>query len=98
MPPGDLSTCQFVRSDVGIDDLSVYLPRLYIPTAGEFSDSREIDPSKLIKGIGIERMAIPDAHEDAATMAAMSLLDLMQRSELKARTDRQRFTWELSLQ
>ena len=67
---------------VGIDDLSVYFPKLFLPTTGEFSNSRKIDPSKLIKGIGIERMAIPDAHEDAATMAAMSLLNLMQRSDL----------------
>lgn len=67
---------------VGIDDLTVYIPRLYLPLEGEFSASRKIDPGKLIRGIGIERMAVPDAHEDAATMAAMSLLELMKRSEL----------------
>lgn len=67
---------------VGIDDLSVYVPGLFLPLAGEFSQSRGIDPGKLIKGIGIERMAVPDAHEDAATMAAMSLLDLMRRCDL----------------
>ncbi len=68
---------------VGIDDLSVYVPRLFLPLAGEFSTDRGIDPGKLIKGIGIERMAVPDAHEDAATMAAMSLLDLMRRDDLR---------------
>ena len=68
---------------VGIDDLSVYVPRLFLPLAGEFSLDRGIDPGKLIKGIGIERMAVPDAHEDAATMAAMSLLDLMRRTRLR---------------
>jgi hydroxymethylglutaryl-CoA synthase len=68
---------------VGIDDLSVYVPRLFLPLAGEFSTDRGIDPGKLIKGIGIERMAVPDAHEDAATMAAMSLLDLMRRADLR---------------
>jgi len=67
---------------VGIDDLSVYVPRLFLPLAGEFSTNRGIDPGKLITGIGIERMAVPDAHEDAATMAAMSLLDLMRRARL----------------
>lgn len=67
---------------VGIDDISVYIPRLFVPTAGEFASSRGIDPLKLTQGIGIERMAIPDAHEDAATMAAMSLLDLMRRNDL----------------
>jgi len=68
---------------VGIDELSVYVPRLFLPAAGEFSTSRGIDPAKLIHGIGIEKMAVPDAHEDAATMAAMSLLDLMRRANLR---------------
>jgi len=68
---------------VGIDDLAVYVPGLYLPLEGEFSRSRGIDPGKLIKGIGIERMAVADAHEDAATMAAMSLLQLMKRSGLQ---------------
>jgi hydroxymethylglutaryl-CoA synthase len=68
---------------VGIDDIAVYVPRLFLPTSGEFSSSRNIDPAKLIKGIGIERMAIPDAHEDAATMAAMSMLELMERNSIQ---------------
>lgn len=71
-----------LRDPVGIDDLSVYVPRLFISTTEEFAASRGIDPEKLTKGIGIERMAIPDKHEDAATMAAMSLLDLMRRNDL----------------
>ncbi len=67
---------------VGIDDLSIYVPRLYLSSTGEFAASRGIDPAKLIHGIGIERIAVPDAHEDAATMAAMSALDLLQRNDL----------------
>ena len=72
-----------LREPVGIDDLSVYVPKLFISTTGEFAASRGIDPEKLTKGIGIERMAIPDKHEDAATMAAMSLIELMKRSGTK---------------
>jgi hydroxymethylglutaryl-CoA synthase len=68
---------------VGIDDLAVYVPGLFLPLEGEFARSRGIDPGKLVKGIGIERMAVPDAHEDAATMAAMSLLLLIRRSGLE---------------
>jgi hydroxymethylglutaryl-CoA synthase len=71
------------RESVGIDDLSVYVPELYLPLSGEFSEKRGIDPAKLVRGIGIERMAVPDAHEDAATMAAMSLLDLMRRCDIQ---------------
>ncbi len=74
---------QDVKQPVGIDDLAVYVPGLYLPLEGEFARSRGIDPGKLIKGIGIEQMAVPDAHEDAATMAAMSLLLLMRRSGLE---------------
>ena len=32
---------------VGIDDLSVYIPKLCLPVTGEFSASRGIDPAKL---------------------------------------------------
>ena len=67
---------------VGIDDLSVYVPKLFLSTTREFAASRSIDPAKLTKGIGIERMSIPDAYEDAATMGAMSTLDLMKRNDL----------------
>ncbi|NYT02751.1 MAG: hydroxymethylglutaryl-CoA synthase family protein [Methanosarcinales archaeon] len=70
-------------SPVGIDDLSVYVPELFVSTTGEFAVKRGIEPAKLARGIGIERMAIPDAHEDAATMAAMSALELMRRSDLR---------------
>lgn len=73
---------KFARNPVGIDDLSVYVPKLFLPTSGEFASSRSIDPAKLTEGIGIERMSIPDAHEDAATMGAMSMLDLMKRNDL----------------
>lgn len=74
---------EFPADAIGIDDFSVYVPKLYIPTVGKFAISRGIEPAKLVKGIGIERMAIPDAHEDAATMAAMSVHELMQRNSLR---------------
>lgn len=67
---------------VGIDDLSVYVPKLFLSATGEFSSSRSIDPAKLTRGIGIDQMGVPDSHEDAATMAAMSLLELMKRNDL----------------
>jgi hydroxymethylglutaryl-CoA synthase len=73
---------KFTSDPVGVDDLSMYVPKLFLPTAGEFAATRSIDPAKLTKGIGIERMGIPDVHEDAATMGAMSMLDLMRRNDL----------------
>jgi len=77
-----ISVIKFASDQVGIDDLSVYVPKLFLPTAGEFAASRSIDPAKLTKGIGIERMSIPDAHEDAATLGAMSMLNLMRRNDI----------------
>ncbi|MDQ1282689.1 MAG: hydroxymethylglutaryl-CoA synthase, partial [Euryarchaeota archaeon] len=35
------------KEAVGIDDLAVYIPQLYLPLEGEFSRRREIDPGKL---------------------------------------------------
>ncbi|MBN1322590.1 MAG: nucleoid-structuring protein H-NS [Methanotrichaceae archaeon] len=67
---------------IGIDDIHVHLPDLFISTTGEFARSRGVVPAKLTRGIGIERMAVPDAHEDAATLAAMAILGLMKRSRV----------------
>jgi len=68
---------------VGIDDIAVAVPRLFLSTTGEFAEARGIEPAKLSQGIGVEKMAVLDAHEDAATMAASSTLDLMRNNDLK---------------
>ncbi|MFA5579050.1 MAG: nucleoid-structuring protein H-NS, partial [Methanothrix sp.] len=67
---------------VGIDDVALHVPKLFISTLGEFAEARGIEPAKLARGIGVEKMAVPDAHEDAATMAASSVLELMKRNDL----------------
>jgi len=71
-----------VTKAVGIDDVATYVPRLYLD-ARDFAKERGIAPEKIAKGIGIEKMSIPDAHEDAATMAAMATLKLMQKNDLQ---------------
>jgi hydroxymethylglutaryl-CoA synthase len=70
------------KSSVGIDDIAVHVPKLFISTLGEFAEARGIKPAKLARGIGVEKMAVPDAHEDAATMAASSVLELMRKNDL----------------
>jgi len=72
---------KFLKIKVGIDDLAGYVPKLYLD-AEEFAKTRGIDPGKITKGLGIEKMSIPDAHEDAATMAAMAALRLMEKNNL----------------
>jgi len=67
---------------VGIDDIAAYVPKIYVD-AEDMAKARGIDPSKITKGLGIEKLSIPDAHEDAATMAAMAALEIMEKNELQ---------------
>ena len=43
----------------GIDDISVYIPKLYVD-ASDFAEARGLDPQKLVRGLGIAKMAIVD--------------------------------------
>ncbi|MCW4020704.1 MAG: 3-hydroxy-3-methylglutaryl-CoA synthase, partial [Candidatus Bathyarchaeota archaeon] len=67
---------------VGIDDIATYVPKIYLD-AEEMAEIRGIPPGKLTKGLGIEKLSVPDAHEDAATMAAMAALKLMEKNDLQ---------------
>jgi len=66
---------------VGIDDLAVYVPKLYIDYK-DFAEARGIDPQKLEYGIGIKMMALADANQDPACMAANACLRLMKKNDL----------------
>jgi len=66
---------------IGIDDMSIYIPRLYL-SIETLAKERKINYEKLHKGLGLERMAVPDVHEDAATMAANAIADLIEKNEL----------------
>ena len=57
---------------VGIDDLAIYTPKLYIDYK-DFAEARGIDPQKLEYGIGIKKMAIADTNQDSACMASKCL-------------------------
>ncbi len=69
---------------VGIDDLAIHVPRLYLDMR-EFAELREADYDKLNKGLGLSAMAIPDVHEDTATMGAMAVMRLIDRNGLDPR-------------
>ncbi|MCH7876856.1 MAG: 3-hydroxy-3-methylglutaryl-CoA synthase [Thaumarchaeota archaeon] len=66
---------------VGIDDIAIYIPRLFID-ASDFAKARGLDPVKLQKGLGISQMAIVDANQDPACLAANACLKIMQRNKL----------------
>lgn len=70
-----------MRRAIGIDSLGVYVPRLFIDLTGEWARVRaaalaEGDVQKLVgkvtEGVGVRRMAVADAHQDCATLAAMA--------------------------
>lgn len=69
------------NAPVGIDDLTVYIPKLYLPIA-DLAHARNIDPDKLRHGLGLVDMAVADAHEDAATLAANAVKQLIDQNEL----------------
>ena len=66
---------------VGIDDFSVYIPQLYLPIA-DLAAARDLVYAKLNKGLGLAEMAVADAREDAATMAANAIVDLIHKNDL----------------
>ena len=64
----------------GIDDIAVYIPKLYVD-ASDFAEARGLDPQKLVHGLGIAKMAIVDANQDPATLAANACLKIMQKNK-----------------
>ena len=65
----------------GIDDISIYIPRLYLDAA-DFAKARGLDPVKLERGLGIGQMAIVDTNQDPACLAANACLRVMQKNKL----------------
>ncbi|MCO4745402.1 MAG: hydroxymethylglutaryl-CoA synthase family protein [Proteobacteria bacterium] len=70
---------------VGIDDIAVHIPRLVLDMA-EFAALRGLDAGKLRGGLGLHAMAMPDVHEDPATMGANAVSRLIERNELDPRS------------
>lgn len=76
---------------VGIDSISSYIPKLYLDLTGKWAEVRAVEQGldsvekllgKIKKGIGVEKMAIPDFHEDSATMAAMAVKKLITENDI----------------
>ena len=65
----------------GIDDISIYIPKLYVDAA-DFAKARGVDPAKLVRGLGVSQMAIVDTNQDPACLAANACLRIMQRNNL----------------
>ncbi|MBI1227280.1 MAG: hydroxymethylglutaryl-CoA synthase [Bacteroidetes bacterium] len=67
---------------VGIDDMATYVPSLYLDIR-DLAEARGIQYEKLAHGLGLLKMAFPDVHEDAATMAAEAISELMEKNGLR---------------
>jgi hydroxymethylglutaryl-CoA synthase len=69
---------------VGIDDMALYVPDLYLPMDA-FATARHQDYGKLSKGLGLEQMACSDRNEDVATLMANAVAQLIERNQLDPR-------------
>lgn len=69
---------------VGIDDMAAYIPGIYLPIE-TLAQARNIEYAKLNKGLGLTGMSYPDAHEDAATMAANAVRRLIEQNGIHPR-------------
>jgi len=70
---------------IGIDDMALYVPSLYLPIR-TIAAERGIPYEKLNRGLGLEHLAIPDVHEDAATMAANAVVEIIEKNNLDPNT------------
>lgn len=66
-------------TEVGIDDIAIHFPKIYFDMK-DFAEMRGADYGKLNKGLGLAGMAIPDVHEDTATMGANAVTRLIDRN------------------
>lgn len=68
--------------NVGIDSIAIALPELYLPIK-TLADQRQIEADKLIKGLGLHKMAFPDVTQDVVTFAANAALQLIRQENLQ---------------
>ncbi|WP_299097091.1 hydroxymethylglutaryl-CoA synthase [uncultured Winogradskyella sp.] len=65
----------------GIDAIAFYVPQLYV-TMDNLAEARGIEAEKLKRGLGLQKMAVPNIGEDAATFAANALLNLITQNNI----------------
>lgn len=64
---------------VGIDSISFDIPKIHLPIES-LAENRGIDPLKLIKGLGLKKMALLDIYQDVVTLAANAALKLIKQN------------------
>ena len=66
---------------VGIDSIAFDIPKLHLPIK-VLAENRNIEPEKLIKGLGLHKMSFPDVHQDVVTFAANAVYKLIQQENI----------------
>ena len=66
---------------VGIDSISFDIPKIHL-TIKELAENRNIEPEKLMKGLGLSKMSFLDIHKDVVTLAANAVLKLINQENL----------------
>ena len=66
---------------VGIDSITFDIPKLHLPIK-TLAENRNIEPEKLIKGLGLHKMSFPDTNQDAVTFATNAVYKLIQQENL----------------
>jgi hydroxymethylglutaryl-CoA synthase len=67
--------------NVGIDSITFDIPQLYLPIS-PLAKKRNIEPEKLIKGLGLHKMSFLDVDQDVVTMASNAALKMIQQEHL----------------
>lgn len=67
---------------VGISSIAFDIPKLHLPIT-TLAQNRNIEPEKLIKGLGLHKMSFPDVHQDVVTFAANAVYKLIQQENLQ---------------
>lgn len=66
---------------VGIDSIAFDIPKIHLPIK-VLAENRNIEPEKLVKGLGLHKMSFPDVHQDVVTFAANAVYKLIQQENL----------------
>jgi len=66
---------------VGIDSIAFDIPKIHLPIK-VLAENRNIEPEKLVKGLGLHKMSFQDVHQDVVTFAANAVYKLIQQENL----------------
>lgn len=70
-----------MKMKIGIDALAFDVANIHLPIK-TLAKTREIDPEKLEKGLGLIKMTLPDAHQDTVVFGANALTKLIQNNDI----------------